>query len=161
MSAPGHGTDDIVGQVSEQFTRAFRRMRAGVVKELAPLGLTFSQGRMLRRIGRAGQPLRIGDIASKLEIAPRSATGMVDCLEGAGLVARRPDTADRRSVLVELTPKGRDLLEHMAEARRASAEALFGRLTAEQLTQLLGLLDTLNAAEDLAKDPAAPGSEVR
>lgn len=131
-------------------------MRAGVAQELAPLGLTFSQGRVLRMIGRAEQPLRIGDIATKLEIVPRSATGMVDSLESAGLAVRRPDPVDRRSVLVQLTPKGRDLLDHMTQARRASAEALFGRLTREQRSQLLGLLAVLNAPAD----PAAPQGEV-
>jgi DNA-binding MarR family transcriptional regulator len=49
-------------------------------------------------------------------------------------------------VLVRLTPAGRALLERMGEARRASAEALFGKLDAEQLAHLQGLLETLNAA---------------
>jgi DNA-binding MarR family transcriptional regulator len=149
---------DLIGQVSEQFTRAFRRLRAGTAKELAPFGITFSQARVLRVIGRAEGPLRIGDLASKLEIAPRSATGMVDALEGARLAVRRPDAVDRRSVFVELTAEGRNLLAHMAEARRESAEQLFGRLTVEQRSQLLALLDALNGAEAPAP---APESEVR
>jgi len=141
-------SDDTVGQLSEQFTRAFRRMRAGVARQLAPLGLTFSQARVLRMIGRAQQPLRIGDIATSLEIVARSATGMVDVLETAGLATRRPDPTDRRSVLVELTPEGGELLGHMTEARRAGAEELLSRLTDQQRTQLLGLLETLNAAQE-------------
>ena len=152
-----HDPSDIIGQVSEQFTRAFRRLRAGTAKELAPFGLTFSQARVLRIIGHAEDPLRIGDLATKLEIAPRSATGMADALEGAGLAVRRPDAVDRRSVFVELTPQGRSLLSHMAEARRASAEQLFGRITHEQQSQLLAILDALNVAEEAP----APEGEVR
>jgi len=143
-------SDDVIVQIAEQFTRAFRRMRAGSAKELAPLGLTFSQARVLRIIGRAEGPLRIGDLAAKLEIAPRSATGIVDVLEEAGLAARRPDSVDRRSVFVQLTEAGEALLEHMAQARRASAEELFGRLTASQRTQLLEILDAINAADEPA-----------
>lgn len=155
MRTQSEAADDIVGQISEQFTRAFRRLRAGSAKTLAPLGLTFSQARMLRTIGRAEQPLRVGDIAVKLEIVPRSATGMVDALESAGLVARRPDTSDRRSVLVELTPEGRSLIDRMAIARRASARELFGRLSTDQQSRLLEILDVLNADEVLVSAGSA------
>ena len=147
--------DDVVGRIAEQFTRAFRRLRAGTIKDLAPLGLTFSQARVLRIIGRAEQPPRIGDLAAKLEIAPRSATGIVDALENAGLTARTADSVDRRSVRVGLTPKGRELLGEMKRTRRANAEKLFGQLEGAQQLQLLEILDTLNAAERPApKDEA-------
>ena len=154
MTAPPPRADDVVGQLSEQFTRAFRRMRAGVSRELAPLGLTFSQSRVLRMIGHAEDPLRIGDIAARLEVAPRSATGMVDALESAGLATRRPDTVDRRSVFVELTPRGCDLIGQLAEARRASAQEVFGRLDAGQRAQLLRLLEVLNASSEAAASEA-------
>jgi DNA-binding MarR family transcriptional regulator len=142
-----HQDGDIVSQVSEQFTRAYWRMRRGTAKELAPLGLTFAQGRVLRVLGRAEAPMRIGDLALRLEIVPRSATSMVDLLEEAGLAERQPDREDRRSVLVSPTQAGRALLERMGEARRASAEALFGRLDEQQLERLRELLDVLNAPD--------------
>lgn len=138
---------DIVSQVAEQFTRAFRRMRRGTAKELAPLGLTFAQARVLRILGHAQAPMRIGDLAARLEIVPRSATSMVDLLEEAALAVRQPDPGDRRSVLVSLTPAGRSLLQRMGAARLASAEALLGRLTKAQLAQLHELLVALNAPE--------------
>jgi DNA-binding MarR family transcriptional regulator len=138
---------DALSQTAEQFTRAFWRMRRGTAKELAPFGLTFSQARVLRVLGRAEGAMRIGDLATKLEIVPRSATSMVDTLEEAGLAVREADRSDRRSVLVSLTPAGRTLLDRLSEARRASAEALFGKLDAGQLAALRGLLDVLNAPE--------------
>jgi len=138
---------DAISQVAEQFTRAFWRMRRGTAKELVPFGLTFSQARVLRVLGRVDGPVRIGDLAAKLEIVPRSATSMVDTLEEAGLAARQADPSDRRSVLVSLTPAGRTLLERLGEARRASAEALFGRLDEEQLAAMRELLLVLNTAE--------------
>jgi DNA-binding MarR family transcriptional regulator len=69
---------------------------------------------------------------------------MIDSLETAGLVQRRADPTDRRSVLVGLTPEGLALMEHMGSLRRASAEALFGRLTTAQQEQLLDILTVLN-----------------
>ena len=160
MASPARSADD-VGQLSEQFTRAFRRMRSGVAAQMAPLGITFSQARVLRMIARTGEPLRVGDIASRLEIAPRSATGMVDTLEEADLVERRADPDDRRSVLVALTRKGSGLVETMAAARRTGASELFGRLTDAQRMQLLEILHDLNAdGGRTAEDTPARAAEV-
>jgi DNA-binding MarR family transcriptional regulator len=156
MARSSRPTDD-VGQLSEQFTRAFRRMRRGVAAQMAPLGITFSQARVLRMIARSGSPLRVGDIAARLEIAPRSATGMVDTLEEAGLVERRPDPDDRRSVLVALSKKGAGLVEAMAQARHAGASELFGRLTPQQRADLLALLEALNADPDLGGGSSEDG----
>ena len=144
--AESHG-GDAIGQVSEQFTRVFWRMRRGTAKELAPFGLTFAQARVLRVLGRADGAMRIGDLAARLEIVPRSATSMVDILEESGLAVRKPDPSDRRSVLVSLTPAGVSLLERMGAAKRAGAEALFGKLDAGQLAALHRLLDVLATSE--------------
>lgn len=142
-----HVDVDITAHIAEEVTRAYCRMRRGSAKELAPYGLTFAQGRALRLLGRAGVPLRIGDLAERLTVVPRSATSLVDVLENAGLAQRRPDSDDRRSVRVTLTPAGLALLARMHAARRATAQALFGRLDSEQLEQLSALLDILNAPE--------------
>ena len=136
---------DLISQVAEQFTRVYWRMRRGSAKELAPFGITFAQARVLRVLGRADAAPRIGDVAEKLEIVPRSATAMVDLLEDAGLAVRQPDPSDRRSVLVSPTPAGRALLERMGEARRAGAEAVFGALDEAELARLHELLAALNA----------------
>jgi DNA-binding MarR family transcriptional regulator len=144
---PQSANDEASGLASplaEALTRASWRLRRTSVKELAPLGLTFAQSRVLRILARRGEPVRIGDLAARFEVAPRSATSMIDSLETAGLVQRRADPTDRRSVLVGLTPEGLALMEHMGSLRRASAEALFGRLTTAQQEQLLDILTVLN-----------------
>lgn len=143
MSSDRHS--EVVPQVAEQFAKAFWRMRRGSRRELAPFGLTFSQARALRVLARAGAPMRVGDLAAKLEIVPRSATTMVDVLETAGLARRSPDPSDRRSVLVSPTEAGTALHERVQQARRESAEALFDRLDDAQLSDLLALLTVLNA----------------
>jgi DNA-binding MarR family transcriptional regulator len=79
-------------------------------------------------------------------VVPRSATTVVDGLAAAGLVTRGPDPANRRSVLVEPSPAGRDVLADLAAARRAAAEELFARLGAPDRETLLTLLE--RAARD-------------
>ncbi|WP_283134687.1 MarR family winged helix-turn-helix transcriptional regulator [Rhizohabitans arisaemae] len=52
---------------------------------------------------------------------------ILDELEEAGLVGRRPDPADRRARIIEVTPKGSDTLQ----AARADVEAIEDRLLAD------------------------------
>jgi DNA-binding MarR family transcriptional regulator len=147
-------SDDMASPLAEALTRASWRLRRTSVKELAPLGLTFAQSRVLRILARRDEPIRMGDLAARFEVAPRSATSMIDSLETLGLVERRADPTDRRSVLVGLTPDGLALMARMGKLRRASAETLFGRLTPAQQGQLLEILTVLNEPED--EDGAAP-----
>lgn len=141
-----------VEELAELISRSARKLRRGAVGGLSPLGLTYGQARLLRLVEEAGQPLRMADIAARLEVVPRAVTSMVDGVEEAGLVSRRPDPADRRSVLVELSPAGRRLLRHVAAARAESARQVLGVLDETQRAQLLGLLRTLCPATE----PAGP-----
>jgi DNA-binding MarR family transcriptional regulator len=138
---------DQIGQLGELVVRTSWRLRRGAAKELAPLGVTFGQARVMRVLATADEPMRMADLAAHLEIVPRSVTSMVDALEDAGLVLREPDPNDRRSVLVTPTPEGRALLDRMNRARRAGASDLFGQLSAAQRDTLLSLLLALNATD--------------
>jgi DNA-binding MarR family transcriptional regulator len=138
-----HSGEDSPNELAELFTRASRRLRKNERKELAPYGLTFAQARALRILTDSG-PMRIGDLANLLEIVPRSATTRVDDLEQAGLVARSADPDDRRSVIVTATAQGQDLVARLGAERRASAETLFAPLSAEDKSDLIRLLRSLN-----------------
>jgi len=152
---PSDGEGNLASPLAEALTHASWRLRRASVKELAPLGLTFAQSRVLRILARRGEPMRIGDLAARFEVAPRSATSMIDSLETLGLVLRRADPTDRRSVLVGLTAEGLALMTRIGEVRRASAEALFGRLTAAQQSQLLEMLSVLTEPDEGCGGPAA------
>jgi DNA-binding MarR family transcriptional regulator len=140
----GEPEQETLVRLAELLTRSSWRLRRNERKELAPFGLTFAQARVLRMLVAAGDPMRIGDLADNLEIVPRSATTMVDGLERPGLVTRHTDPADRRSILVAPTSKGRDLIARMREERRATAETLFAPLSAEEKSELLRLLSSLS-----------------
>ena len=145
----------MTAKLSDLLVRASWRLRQNERKELAPFGLTFAQARALRAVSAAAGPegavggaearpcahgaMRIGELADRLEIVPRSATTMVEGLESAGLVTRTMDPSDRRSVLVACTPAGKELLTRLAEDRRTAAETLFAPLSAAQKDELLHL----------------------
>ena len=113
---PADGDANLTSPLAEALTHASWRLRRASVKELAPFGLTFAQSRVLRILARRDEPMRIGDLAARFEVAPRSATSMIDSLETLGLVERRADPTDRRSVLVGLTADGLALMTRIGEA---------------------------------------------
>jgi DNA-binding MarR family transcriptional regulator len=127
-------------------------LRSGAT-HLAPLGVTYGQARLLRAL--SAKPLRMAEIAARMDVVPRSATDMVDGLQKAGLTARAADPGDRRSVLVTLTDEGEHLLRRLAAARQAAARDVFGRLRPDQRDDLHTLLGSLLTDADDA-DGAAP-----
>jgi len=134
--------DDMVVRLAEVLTRASWRLRRNERKELAPYGLSFAQARALRVLVEGG-PMRMGDLAARLEIVPRTATTRVDGLEEAGLVQRTPDPEDRRSIRVAATAGGKDLVARLSLQRRHSAEKLFGPLGPRDRSELLRLLESV------------------
>ena len=86
------------------------------------LGISFARVRAVRRIAR--RPMSMGDLATALTIDPPNATVVVDDLQDLDLVDRHPHPDDRRTTLVEATPKGRDLARQADEILATPPPAL-------------------------------------
>jgi len=120
----------------------------------AALGVGVTEVSALGEIRQDG-PLTPSELARRLGLTSPSVTSLLDRLEAAGLVARRRHPADRRSVLVELTEAGEELLlasfeqfsEDVAAAvRSASPEHV--RELGELLGGVAGSLRTRAADRD-------------
>ena len=80
-----------------------------VIAALQPFGLSiadFDVLNTLRRVGDAGRGCKPTDLARASLITTGAMTSRLDRLEQAALIRRAPDPADRRGVLVRLTPRG-------------------------------------------------------
>jgi DNA-binding MarR family transcriptional regulator len=64
------------------------------------------------------EELTVGELAERLNLKHHSVVGLVDRLMGRGLIQRRHDAADRRRVLIALTPKSDALLLALTLAHR-------------------------------------------
>jgi DNA-binding MarR family transcriptional regulator len=126
----------------ELFRMVNRRLRQLAREALEPWDVTPAQSRALGVMQRGG-PLRLSDLAERLRIVPRSATEVVDALQAAGLVERRPDLHDRRAVLVALTEEGDRVGASVRAARDAEAERFFGTLEESDRVELVRILRTL------------------
>jgi len=85
-------------------------------------------------------------IAERLGIDRTVMTYLVDDLEKAGMVERRPDPADRRARQVVLTASGEKVLAAAAESIRAVELAVLGALSDDDAVVLKRLL--VSAAAD-------------
>ena len=79
-------------------------------------GPPLQQLTVLGHLQRRGA-LSTNDLAAAERVRPQSMTVIVQALEGAGLIARRPHPTDRRQMLLELTPDGVKTLEDIFAAR--------------------------------------------
>src|ERR671938_1994268 len=87
--------------------------RAYVGALLAEYGLHVGQEMVLLELWQE-DGLRGGELALRLGVEPPTVTKMLRRLEGCGLVERRSDRTDARSLRVYLTREGRALKEPVA-----------------------------------------------
>jgi DNA-binding MarR family transcriptional regulator len=128
--------------LSEAFWAVARQLRERSQETLAPWDITPAHMRALRTLRRHG-PMRLSALSEHLQIAPRSATEVVDALETRDLVRRRADPGDRRATLVEVTEHGAAVLAEIRAARGTEAGRVFGRLTPADRADLARLLARL------------------
>ncbi len=118
---------------------------AGLNAHLAEFGLTRGSWDVLASLRRSGPGHRLSPTQLYLALM-RSSGAMTHRLVGLAqseLVTRVPDPQDGRGMLVELTPRGLELVDQVAPAHLANEQALLAALNPAEQTQLAGLLRKL------------------
>ena len=96
--------------------RSFAHFTEEVVRSA---GLTPRQHQVLVALRAAeGGELTIGQLAETLMLKPHSVSGLVDRLQAIGLVERVPCENDRRSVILRLSDKARQLMSSLSLTHR-------------------------------------------
>ncbi|MEY7974697.1 MarR family winged helix-turn-helix transcriptional regulator [Saccharomonospora xinjiangensis] len=113
-----------------------RQIADHVRKRAATLGLTAAQATALREMTG---PMTLSELAERTNCEPSNTTFVVDKLEGAGIVRRRPHPTDRRAKQLVLTPEGVELRERLIEL--LTEESPLGELSRQQQELLHELLD--------------------
>ena len=135
-----------------------RLLRKRVEQRMRPLGLTRAQWSVLAHIAR-NEGIKQNALAAILEVEPITLARILDRLQAAGFIERRPHPEDRRAWLPYLTAKARPVLDQLfAFGAATREEAMVGISPAEreQLTDLL-LRMKANLCENPV--PAAAGMD--
>ena len=128
--------------LAEALTAIARQLRERSAETLAPWDITPAHLRALRVLARHGT-MRLSELSDRLQIAPRTATEVVDALQARDLAQRRADPADRRAILVEVTERGTGVLAEIRASREPEAGRIFGRLSPAERAQLARILSKL------------------
>ena len=124
-----------------RFTSAFMRWMEG----RACGGLSYTRLRLLQAL-HCGGPAIMRDLGVQLGVSPRNMTAMVDALEDAQLVVRRPHPTDRRATLVELSPAGVREAEQALEPRLDALAELFEDFSGAEQQAFADVLGRLGQA---------------
>jgi DNA-binding MarR family transcriptional regulator len=123
-------------------------------------GTTMTQLRVMHLIRQKCDP-STGELALDLHIRPATLTGLADRLEQKGLIRRWADTNDRRVVRIGITPEGDQLLDDAFAAGKASLEAIFARMTPEEIeafTRAVTAFVDAAAEAPVVEEPPAVGA---
>jgi len=114
-------------------------------KHLGPSGINARELGVLQFLdGR--EPESQQQAAARLGIDRTTMVGLLDSLEGNGLVARRPDAEDRRRNVVVLTDAGLEKLREATLASDAAEQELLAPLDELEAAQLRTLLERVTGA---------------
>jgi DNA-binding MarR family transcriptional regulator len=139
IQRPSAELPDRLGWLLKHAYLRFAELSDGAV---APFGVTARQVAVMRAIHRP-QPQAQGDVARQMGIDRTTMVALVDELQDKNLVRRRPDAADRRKNVVELTDAGRAILQQANQAAAQSEQEFLRPLSAGQADQLRSALRAL------------------
>lgn len=103
---------------------------------LAGVSLDRAAVALLRQIADSGEPLRLGELATRLAVEASHVTRQVQQLQKSGYVARVPDPDDGRAQRIELTPLGRDAIDRIREASCHGMQLALAAWSPEELARL-------------------------
>ena len=132
---------------------AYQRFVEELHAELATTGVSEvgrSDGYVFRALDEG--PLTVSVLAGRLGVSKQGAAQIVADMEARGLVRRRPDPTDGRARLLELTDRGRGVLETARRFHRAFEQRLVADLGAGPVAGLVASLEHV-AGEETLRDP--------
>ena len=117
------------------------RIRKMLEETLEEQGISHGDWKVLSSLRWAESNRRsAGELARRAELTSGTMTARLDHLEREGMVRRHRDPGDRRSVLVELTAKGRRKVEQTVGVQGEKEKLLAAALTPKEMEQLNSLL---------------------
>lgn len=106
-------------------------------------GLTRAQWRALKMLHRQGGGLRQNELAEHLEMEPIAVGRVIDRLQSAGFVERRPDPKDRRAWRLHLTDQAHGVIGDMEEISRALRVDASAGIPAEELHRAVAVIERI------------------
>ena len=149
--------DDLAAYL-QRFGLERDRMRAALARHA---GVSATDLDALEHLEADG-PLTQRDLGERLSITSGAVTMLVDRLEAAGWVVRRPHPSDRRYILIELSAQAAEHTPTGLATYHSSVQALVAGVPSQQRRHIATFLQAAaeaasKAAQDLHRGPDAAG----
>jgi len=141
----------VVNEVGRLYGRQFDQLSR------EELGLSRAQCRLIGQVAysETGRAPTQAEIAQNLDLTPMAVATLVDRLEAAGWISRRPSATDRRANAIELQPRAQEALGKALEVSDRVQEAALAGFSAAERQQLVAMLQRVRA--NLQAEGAATG----
>ncbi len=106
---------------------------------LRPLGVSAAGGLVLGLLRDRG-PMSPSELGERLIVTRAAVTGLLDSLERRGFITRSVNPADRRSLVVEITPAGLAVVKEVRTLIHRHEKEWLGALTDAELRTYIELL---------------------
>ena len=131
------------GSYSELFdlvgTLARRRFRLAESR-LSTVGLNHTEARLVSILGHENRTMTQDELSAALTVDRSNAGRSLKKLESHGYIIRRQDEVDKRTNVVLITDKGRELAAEVVELRAEIVGTLFRDLAVEDAATIVRLL---------------------
>ena len=108
-------------------------------------GLSMPQFSLLMQMHHKGA-CGMSEVSERFEITPAAASQLVDKLVQNGFIQREEDPNDRRAKLLNLTDKGREVIQRGLQERYRWVEQLAEKLSPEERVQVSEALNIMTEA---------------
>lgn len=150
----GEGARETAARISALLRHLFLYDRGNLLRVIEESGLSMTQSKTLLELGGLGEEIKarqVTDLAEALGVSVPSMSRAVDGLVRKRLATRVEDAEDRRVRRVEITAKGKKLVDALMVVRQAGMETFAASLTAAQRRKLDAAVDSLMDRPDIAE----------
>ena len=132
-------------ELAEQLLQKSHQYRKGNHQKKID-GIMQGEAFVVIYITQKGRSVLPSEISTEMDISSARIAAALNSLEKKGLVTRQIDTSDRRKILVDLTPAGKEMAEkHKQMALKATTRMLelLGEHDAKEFVRIIGRLGEL------------------
>jgi len=131
---------DKVTEIMPVIAREFMKEGTG---ELRKARVTLPQFVVLNILETHRRPSRMTDLAHFMNVTTAAMTGIIERLVRDGYAARSSDPKDRRTINVNITPKGARVVKKVTDKRKKMIARIFGMITKAERDTYLKILTHL------------------
>jgi DNA-binding MarR family transcriptional regulator len=117
-----------------------RRRYQAAERSFVAVGLNHTEARLLTLLQKDGGAATQDALSRRIFVDRSNAGRAFKRLEQAGYIDRRSDDADKRTNLIDITPKGREAAAEVARRSGEMARTFFGDLSEAEAATIVELL---------------------